>query len=120
MGLTLAWRAVELSRRTLEAVEPHLDASHLHITNFPAQFSEGPFVLKAYAIPYYFEGRHIPEIETSPYMLKYNPEKVIFDGVSPENFSTYRGPVVGEVTLHVDLGPEVWRPGVVPGVRRPK
>jgi hypothetical protein len=65
------WRhAIGLARTSIEQFRPHVGrAGHIHLTNLPYWFEEGPFVLKSYAFKLYFHPQPVPEVSATAVTL---------------------------------------------------
>jgi hypothetical protein len=63
-------QAVHLSRSTIEAFRPFVNApGPLHVENLPLWFEEGPYVVKSYAFGYYYFPARVPAVSATALTL---------------------------------------------------
>jgi hypothetical protein len=77
--------ATRLARSSIEQFRPYVGrAGHIHVTNLPFWFEEGPFVLKSAAFGYYYHPRPVPDVSAMTLSLAVVDGKVKILTRTPE------------------------------------
>ena len=69
--------ATSISRKCIEQFSPYLDKGTVfYISNLPSRFKDGPYLLKSYALPYYYQDTDI-KIKSNADILTLEKGKIV-------------------------------------------